>query len=92
MLRRSLADGAGHFWQPAEFKNVANPDFENLKHFQNPGHLLLTKPSTLCYIFKITNWQVNLLSKTHDNMEIGNKSDYDSTMQPLISEEELNAI
>ena len=26
-------------------KNVANPDFENLKHLQNPGHLSLTEPS-----------------------------------------------
>ena len=45
MLRRSLAESAGHFWQPAEFKNVANPDFENFKHLQNPGHLSLTAPS-----------------------------------------------
>ena len=42
MLRWSLAESAGHFWWPAEFENVANPDFENLKHLQNPGHLPLT--------------------------------------------------
>ena len=45
MLRWSRADSTGHFWQPAEFKNVENPDFENLKHLQNPGHLSLTAPS-----------------------------------------------
>ena len=45
MLRRSLADSTGHFWQPTEFKNAENPDFENLKHLHNPGHLLLTAPS-----------------------------------------------
>ena len=27
MLRWSLAESAGHFWQPSEFENVANPDF-----------------------------------------------------------------
>ena len=51
MLRRSLAESAGHFWWPAEFENVANPDFENLKHLQNPGHLSLTKPSMCLYVF-----------------------------------------
>ena len=45
MLRRLLAESDGHFWQPAEFEDVANPDFENLKHLQNPGHLSLTAPS-----------------------------------------------
>ena len=46
MLRWSLSDSAGHFWQPSELENMANPDFENLKHLQNPGHLSLTAPST----------------------------------------------
>ena len=45
MLRRSHADSAGNFWQPVELEIVANPDFGNLKHLQNPGHLLLTAPS-----------------------------------------------
>ena len=45
MLRWSLSDSAGHFWQPSELENMANPDFENLKHLQNPGHLSLTKAS-----------------------------------------------
>ena len=45
MLRQSLADSAGHFWCPTEFKNVANPYFENLKHLKNPGHLSLPKTS-----------------------------------------------
>ena len=46
MLRWSLADITGNFWWPAEFENVPNPDFENLKHLQNPGHLSLNAPST----------------------------------------------
>ena len=50
MLLRSLADSDGLFWWPAEFENVENPDFENIKHLQNPGHLSLTKPS-MCDIF-----------------------------------------
>ena len=45
MLRRSLADSAGHFWHPEEFKNMANPDFENIEHLQNLGHFLLTAGS-----------------------------------------------
>ena len=42
MLRRLLAENAGHFWWPEEFEN---PYFNNLKHLQNPGHLSLTAPS-----------------------------------------------
>ena len=34
MLRRSLAESAGHFWHPAKFENAANPDFENFKRLQ----------------------------------------------------------
>ena len=45
MLRRLLADSAAYFWQRIEFKNVANPDFKNIKHMENPGHLSLTEPS-----------------------------------------------
>ena len=45
MLRRSLVESAGQFWQSTEFKNVANLDFENLKHLQNQGRLSLTEPS-----------------------------------------------
>ena len=45
MLYRSLAESTGHFWHTAEFENVANPDFRNLKHLQNPGHLPLAAPS-----------------------------------------------
>ena len=45
ILRRFLAESADHFWQPAEFENVTNSYLENLTHLQNPGHLLLTKPS-----------------------------------------------
>ena len=36
MICRSLAESTGHFWWPSEFKNVANPYLENLKHSQNP--------------------------------------------------------
>ena len=45
MLRQFHSDSTGHFWHSAEFENVANPDFKNLKHLQNPGHLFLTAPS-----------------------------------------------
>ena len=39
MLGWSLFDSAVQFWWPTEFENVANPDFENIEHLQNPGHL-----------------------------------------------------
>ena len=42
MIRWSLADSSGHFWQPLEFVNVVNLDFENIKHLQNLGHSWLT--------------------------------------------------
>ena len=45
MLRWLLAESDGHFCWPAEFENVANTHFENIKHLQNPGHLSLTSPS-----------------------------------------------
>ena len=45
MLLRSLSKSTGHFLWPSEFENVANPDLENLKHLQNPGHLPLTETS-----------------------------------------------
>ena len=45
MLLWSLAESAGRLWWPTEFENVANPDFENLRHLQNPGHLPLTAAS-----------------------------------------------
>ena len=34
MLHQSLAESADHFWWPAELENVANLDFENLKHLK----------------------------------------------------------
>ena len=45
ILYRLLAESYGCFCQQAEFENVANTEFENLKHLQNPGHLSLTEPS-----------------------------------------------
>ena len=45
MLHQLLAESAGNFWWPAELENVANPDFENLRHLQNPGRLPLNKAS-----------------------------------------------
>ena len=45
MIRQLLDESAGHFLQPAEFENVANPDCENLKHLRNPEHLPLTAAS-----------------------------------------------
>ena len=47
MICRSLGESAGHFWQPEEFENMANLDFENLMHLQNPVHLPLTEASML---------------------------------------------
>ena len=44
MPRPSLSDSSGQFWWSAEFENVANPDFKNLKHLQNLGHFLLIAP------------------------------------------------
>ena len=46
MLHRSLAESAGYLWQPEEFEILANLDFNNIKHLQNPGYLLLTATST----------------------------------------------
>ena len=46
MIRQSLAESTGHFWQPEKFENVANIYFENIKHLQNPGNLPPTKDST----------------------------------------------
>ena len=51
MLCRLPGDSSGHFWHPEEFKNVANPDFENIKHLQNPGHLPLTAASIIHTFF-----------------------------------------
>ena len=49
MLRWSLFESAGHFWQSAEYENVTNLDLENIKHLQNHGHLLLTAPIIIYY-------------------------------------------
>ena len=43
-LRQLLAASAVRFWRPAKFKNLANSDFENLKHWQNLETLSLTEP------------------------------------------------
>ena len=40
-----FSESAGHFKWPAEFKNVSNSNFKNLKHLQNPGHLFLNATS-----------------------------------------------
>ena len=45
MLRWSLAESADQFWWPEEFKNMVSPDYANLKHLQNPGHLSLIAPN-----------------------------------------------
>ena len=45
MLCSLIAESAGHCWQTPEFENMANPDFENLKHLQNLGHFFLTATS-----------------------------------------------
>ena len=50
MLCQLLAESVGHFWWPAEFENMANPDLEHIKHLQNPGRLLLTAPSMYIHV------------------------------------------
>ena len=45
MLRQYLAESTGNFWWSEELKKSTNPDFENPKHLQKPGNLLLTAPS-----------------------------------------------
>ena len=50
MIHWLLAVSDGHFWQPAEFKNVVNPDFENLKHLQNLGFFFLISDSMTPYL------------------------------------------
>ena len=51
MLCRLLDESAGHIRQPAELESLANPDFENLKHLQDQGHLSLNKPSIYSIYF-----------------------------------------
>ena len=57
ILRRLLVESAGQFWWPAEFGNVENPDFENLKHLQNPGNLSPTAPSMLYKAPRAVYWK-----------------------------------
>ena len=45
MLCWSLDDSSSQFWQPAKIENVANPDFDHLKHVQNPVYLPLIEAS-----------------------------------------------
>ena len=45
MLQWLPDDIDGHFWQPEELENMANPDFNNLKHLENLGHFYLTTGS-----------------------------------------------
>ena len=54
ILRRLLTDRVDCFWQPAEFENVANLDFEHFKHLQSSGHLPLIEasiPSACALVF-----------------------------------------
>ena len=51
MLRWSLSESAGHFWNPEELENAANPDFESLNNLQNPGHLSLTASNMYVYMY-----------------------------------------
>ena len=64
MFRWSLAESAGHFWWPAEFENMANLYLKNIKHFKNPGHLLLTAPSNIDNL-SIPNIDIIFLSIPH---------------------------
>ena len=62
MLWRSLDESAGHFWWPEESENVANIGFDNLKHLQKPGHLLLTKSRMLSSYDNIGTASANITS------------------------------
>ena len=53
MIYWLLTESAGHFWWPTEFENVANKDFEHLKHLENRGHLLLTAPSMYTHVSEL---------------------------------------
>ena len=44
MLCQFLSESAGHFWWLVECENMANPDYQNIKQLQTPGHLPLTAP------------------------------------------------
>ena len=57
MIHWLLAVSDGHFWQPAEFKNVVNPDFENLKHLQNLGFFFLISDCMTPYLIYMIFWQ-----------------------------------
>ena len=44
MLCWILSESTDRYEGTVDFENLANPDFENLKHLQNLGPLLLTEP------------------------------------------------
>ena len=46
---------------------MADPDFENLNHLQNPGHLLLNAPSMLPW--KILNYPYIFMREIYDDFE-----------------------
>ena len=73
MLRRSLSESVDHFWWPSEFENVANPDFENLKHLQNTGHLSLTASSIPGIVKKKMSKASIILNKSEVTLYPGNK-------------------
>ena len=54
MIPRSLVGSAGHFWNPEEFENLENLDFEDLKHLQNLGHFLMTAGCSYKITFNIS--------------------------------------
>ena len=54
MLHQMFADSASHFWQPEEYENVVNTDFESLKHLQNLGHFHW--PQVVSQSFKLYLW------------------------------------
>ena len=53
-LHQLFAKSTDHYLWPAEFENVAHPDFENINHLQNPVHLSLTALSMSQHVISIT--------------------------------------
>ena len=69
MLRQSLSESAGHFWQAENSKMWQIQISKNLKHLQNPGHLPLTLPNkttqlTSHQFYPVQEFQVYILTST----------------------------
>ena len=50
MIHWLLASSADSLLAASKNRNMADPDFKNLKHLQNLGHFFLTEPGKSYYI------------------------------------------